>query len=140
MRGMDKQMKQKDDGAYYLLDRIWIPRFGDLRKPRSIAVRDGHTIGLSRYAKLKRENLNSPKNVAVRDDRSSATIAVRGVFREQNHYFNRRGTRRCFLCSLRGEIEGSRLKNTVSTLYSRFVASQQHPGLLQACSIRFKAF
>ena len=62
-------------------------------QPRPIAVRDGHTMGLSRYAKLKRENLNSPKNVAVRDDRSSSTIAVRGVFREQNDYFNHSGTR-----------------------------------------------
>ncbi|KAD4889198.1 hypothetical protein E3N88_21271 [Mikania micrantha] len=32
MRGMDKQMKQKDDGAYYLMDRIWIPRYGELRE------------------------------------------------------------------------------------------------------------
>ncbi|KAD3641214.1 hypothetical protein E3N88_30438 [Mikania micrantha] len=32
MRGMDKQMKQKDDGAYYLMDRIWIPHYGGLRE------------------------------------------------------------------------------------------------------------
>ncbi|KAD5961983.1 hypothetical protein E3N88_13456 [Mikania micrantha] len=32
MRGMDKQIKQKDDGAYYLMDRIWIPRYGGLRE------------------------------------------------------------------------------------------------------------
>ncbi|KAD3640029.1 hypothetical protein E3N88_29252 [Mikania micrantha] len=32
MRGMDKQMKQRGDEAYYLMDRIWIPRYGDLRK------------------------------------------------------------------------------------------------------------
>ncbi|KAD7479750.1 hypothetical protein E3N88_02886 [Mikania micrantha] len=44
-------------------------------QPKPIAVRDGHTIGLSRYAKPERENLNSPKNVAVRDDRSSYTTA-----------------------------------------------------------------
>ncbi|KAD4586096.1 hypothetical protein E3N88_23697 [Mikania micrantha] len=32
MRGMDKQIKAKDDGAYYLMDRIWIPRYGGLRE------------------------------------------------------------------------------------------------------------
>ncbi|KAD5317931.1 hypothetical protein E3N88_17877 [Mikania micrantha] len=32
MRGMDKQMKEKDDGAYYLMDRIWTPRYGGLRE------------------------------------------------------------------------------------------------------------
>ncbi|KAD4585870.1 hypothetical protein E3N88_23471 [Mikania micrantha] len=32
MRGMDKQMKHKDEGAYYLVDRIWIPRYGGLRE------------------------------------------------------------------------------------------------------------
>ncbi|KAD4584958.1 hypothetical protein E3N88_22559 [Mikania micrantha] len=32
MRGMDKQMKAKDDGAYYLMDRIWIPGYGGLRE------------------------------------------------------------------------------------------------------------
>ncbi|KAD2392790.1 hypothetical protein E3N88_39767 [Mikania micrantha] len=58
--------------------------------PRPIAVRDGHQFGPSRYAKPERENLNSPKRVAVRDDRSSSTTAVRGVFREQNEYFKHR--------------------------------------------------
>ncbi|KAD0683022.1 hypothetical protein E3N88_43859 [Mikania micrantha] len=106
-------------------------------QPKPIAVRDGRAIGLSRYAKLERGNLNSPKNVAVRDDRSSSTTAVRGVFREQNDYFKRRDTRRRFLCSLRGEIEGLRLKSTVSTPYSRFAAFQQYLGLLQTCSNRF---
>ncbi|KAD4889197.1 hypothetical protein E3N88_21273 [Mikania micrantha] len=71
-------------------------------QPKPIAVRDGKSIGLSRYAKLERGNLNSPKTIAVRDDRSSATIAVRGVFREQNDYFNHRGTRRCFFGRCRG--------------------------------------
>ncbi|KAD5508134.1 hypothetical protein E3N88_15837 [Mikania micrantha] len=31
MRGMDKQLKAKDDGAYYLADIIWIPHYGGLR-------------------------------------------------------------------------------------------------------------
>ncbi|KAD3067838.1 hypothetical protein E3N88_35718 [Mikania micrantha] len=73
-------------------------------EPKPIAVRDGHPIGPSRYAKPGRENLNSPKTIAIRDGRSSATIAVRGVFREQNDYFNRRGTRSCFLDICRGVI------------------------------------
>ncbi|KAD3641598.1 hypothetical protein E3N88_30822 [Mikania micrantha] len=51
----------------------------------------------SRYAKPRQENLNSPKSIAVRDDRSSSTIAIRGVFREPNDYFNHRATRYCFL-------------------------------------------
>ncbi|KAD5317690.1 hypothetical protein E3N88_17636 [Mikania micrantha] len=32
MRGMDKQLKAKGDGAYYLMNRIWIPRYGGLRE------------------------------------------------------------------------------------------------------------
>ncbi|KAL8257628.1 hypothetical protein R6Q59_029669 [Mikania micrantha] len=32
MRGRIKQMKQKDDGAYYLMDRIGFHELGDLRK------------------------------------------------------------------------------------------------------------
>ncbi|KAD4887875.1 hypothetical protein E3N88_19946 [Mikania micrantha] len=69
--------------------------------PSPIAVRDGQLIGPSRYATLERENLNSPKSIAVRDDRSSSTIAVRGVFREPNDYFNHRATRSYFLGSRR---------------------------------------
>ncbi|KAD5316747.1 hypothetical protein E3N88_16693 [Mikania micrantha] len=82
--------------------------------PRPIAVRDGHPIGLSRYAKLERENLNSPKTIAVRDDRSTSTIAVRGVFREQNDYFNHRAISKTFLKS----IEGLKLKNTIPSYCS----------------------
>ncbi|KAD3640776.1 hypothetical protein E3N88_29999 [Mikania micrantha] len=33
----------------------------------------------SRYAKPRRENLNSPKSIAIRDDRSSSTIAIRAL-------------------------------------------------------------
>ncbi|KAD5960497.1 hypothetical protein E3N88_11969 [Mikania micrantha] len=62
----------------------------NVAQPRPIAVRDGHPIGPSRYAKPERENLNSPKTITVRYDRSSSTTAVRGVFREQNDYFNLR--------------------------------------------------
>ncbi|KAD4983175.1 hypothetical protein E3N88_19846 [Mikania micrantha] len=66
-------------------------------QPKPIAVRDGQSIGLSRYAKLERGNLNSPKSVAVRDDRSFSTIAVRYVFREPDDYFNHRVSRSFFL-------------------------------------------
>ncbi|KAD2804137.1 hypothetical protein E3N88_37514 [Mikania micrantha] len=96
-------------------------------QPKPIAVRDGKSIGLSRYAKLERGNLNSPKTIAVRDDRSSATIAVRGVFREQNDYFNHREgaiiiTREAPLKPLRTQsklestiLHFERLKATVET-------------------------
>ncbi|KAD4586364.1 hypothetical protein E3N88_23965 [Mikania micrantha] len=56
-------------------------------QPRPIAVRDGHPLGLSRYAKLERGNLNSPKGVAVRDDRSTSITTVRGMIREQKLIF-----------------------------------------------------
>ncbi|KAD3338077.1 hypothetical protein E3N88_33598 [Mikania micrantha] len=44
MRGMDKQIKQKDDGAYYLMDRIWIPRYGGLR---GVVMDEAHKIRYS---------------------------------------------------------------------------------------------
>ncbi|KAD4887985.1 hypothetical protein E3N88_20058 [Mikania micrantha] len=72
-------------------------KLGSLGSTETIAVRDGHLTGPSRYAKPGRENLNSPKSIAVRDDRSSSTSAVRDVFREPNEYFNHRGMRWYFL-------------------------------------------
>ncbi|KAD4586178.1 hypothetical protein E3N88_23779 [Mikania micrantha] len=61
------------------------------------------------------ENLNSPKSIAVRDDRSSSTIAVRGVFREKNYYFNRRATRSYFLDSCRGTRRAYLRRNLYKT-------------------------
>ncbi|KAD4889226.1 hypothetical protein E3N88_21299 [Mikania micrantha] len=48
--------------------------------------------------------LNTPKSIAVRDDRSSSTIAIRGVFREQNDYFNHRATRGTVFVRCRGVL------------------------------------
>ncbi|GJR33071.1 putative ribonuclease H-like domain-containing protein [Tanacetum coccineum] len=31
LRGLDKQMKRRSDGAWYYLDRIWVPLTGDVR-------------------------------------------------------------------------------------------------------------
>ncbi|GKE97096.1 putative reverse transcriptase domain-containing protein, partial [Tanacetum coccineum] len=31
LRGLDKQMKRRSDGAWYYLDRIWVPLMGDVR-------------------------------------------------------------------------------------------------------------
>ncbi|KAD4386150.1 hypothetical protein E3N88_26319 [Mikania micrantha] len=88
-------------------------------EPKPIAVRDGHPIGLSRYAKLERDNLNSPKTIAIRDGRSTSTIAVRGVFREQNDYFNHRGSIEDLKCkkTLEGHLAHP---TTCATLLGRF--------------------
>ncbi|KAM0044346.1 putative nucleotidyltransferase, Ribonuclease H [Helianthus debilis subsp. tardiflorus] len=32
LRGMIKQLEQKSDGIYYIMERVWIPLFGDLRE------------------------------------------------------------------------------------------------------------
>ncbi|KAD3068021.1 hypothetical protein E3N88_35901 [Mikania micrantha] len=65
------------------------------RDPSRYAM--GTQLSLRGTRSLGGRNLNSPKRVAVRDDRSTSTTAVRGVFREQNDYFNHHGTRRSFL-------------------------------------------
>ena len=32
LRGMKKQLEQRSDGIYYIMERVWIPLFGDLRE------------------------------------------------------------------------------------------------------------
>ncbi|GJT96302.1 putative reverse transcriptase domain-containing protein [Tanacetum coccineum] len=32
LRGLDQQMKKKEDGGMYFMDRIWVPLIGDVRK------------------------------------------------------------------------------------------------------------
>ncbi|GJW63180.1 putative reverse transcriptase domain-containing protein [Tanacetum coccineum] len=31
LRGLDQQMKEKEDGGLYFMDRIWVPLIGDVR-------------------------------------------------------------------------------------------------------------
>ena len=39
LRGMDRNLEVKDDRAYYLMNRIWTPKFGGYR---DVVMNEGH--------------------------------------------------------------------------------------------------
>ncbi|GKE72510.1 putative reverse transcriptase domain-containing protein, partial [Tanacetum coccineum] len=44
LKGLDKQFERKEDGGLYLVERIWVPVYGNLR---TLIINEAHTIKYS---------------------------------------------------------------------------------------------
>ena len=58
LRGMDKSLEVKGDGAYYFMDRIWTPRHGGFR---DLVMKEAHNTRYSIHPGLDKMYLDLKK-------------------------------------------------------------------------------